>query len=270
MGILVALFTFGLIIIIIILFFKIVFAASEHNYGLIFNKPFYIHFYPKVKALTPNQSYVLHKQFHYFNALDDKKKKYFEHRVASFIERYEFVGKEDFLITDEVKVLIAATSTMLTFGMRKYLYDVIERVIVYPSAYYSTINEAYHKGEFNPRMRAIVFSWEDFIAGYEITNDNLNLGIHEFSHVLHYHGMKSEDASAMIFSRIYNQIQKEVHHPPNREKLINSSYFRIYAYTNQFEFLSVIVEHYFETPLQFKQEFPELYQNVSKMLNHKH
>lgn len=270
MEILVALFTFGLIIVIIILFFKIVFAVSEHNYGLIFNKPFYIHFYPKIKTLTPNQSYVLNQKFQYFNALEDKKKKYFEHRVATFIERYEFVGKEDFLITDEVKVLIAATSTMLTFGMRKYLYDVIDRVIVYPSTYYSTINDAYHKGEFNPRMRAIVFSWEDFIAGYEITNDNLNLGIHEFSHVLHYHGMKSEDASAMIFSRIYNQIQKEVHHPSNREKLINSSYFRIYAYTNQFEFLSVIVEHYFETPLRFKQEFPELYQNVSKMLNHKH
>lgn len=270
MEIIVALFTFGLIIIIIILFFKIVFATSEHNYGLIFNKPFYVHFYPKIKALTANQSYVLHKQFQYFNTLEDKKKKYFEHRVASFIERYEFVGKEDFLVTDEVKVLIAATSTMLTFGMRKYLYDVIDTVIVYPNSYYSTISEAYHKGEFNPRMRAIVFSWEDFIAGYEISNDNLNLGIHEFSHVLHYHGMKSEDASAMIFSRIYKQIQNEVNHPPNRQKLINSSYFRIYAYTNQFEFLSVIVEHYFETPLQFKQEFPELYQNVSKMLNHKH
>lgn len=270
MEVLVALFTLGLIVVIIVLFFKIVFAASEHNYGLIFNKPFYIHFYPKAKTLTPDQSYVLHKQFHYFNTLEDKKKKYFEHRVASFIDRYEFVGKEDFLITDEVKVLIAATSTMLTFGMRKYLYDVIDAVIVYPSSYYSTINEVYHKGEFNPRMRAIVFSWEDFVAGYEISNDNLNLGIHEFCHVLHYHGMKSEDASAMIFSRIYNQIQKEVNHPPNRQKLINSSYFRIYAYTNQFEFLSVIVEHYFETPLLFKQEFPELYESVAKMLNHKH
>lgn len=270
MEILIALIVFILIVIVIILFFKIVLRVSEHNYGLIFNKPLYIHFYPKIKALTANQSYVLHTKFHYFNALEEKKKKYFEHRVATFMERYEFVGKEDFLITDEVKVLIAATSTMLTFGMRKYLYDVIDLVIVYPSSYYSTVNEVYHKGEFNPRMRAIVFSWEDFIAGYEITNDNLNLGIHEFSHVLHYHGMKSEDASAMIFSRIYNKIQKDVNHPPNRQKLISSNYFRIYAYTNQFEFLSVIIEHYFETPLQFKQEFNELYENVSKMLNHKH
>jgi Mlc titration factor MtfA (ptsG expression regulator) len=190
--------------------------------------------------------------------------------VATFINRYEFIGREDFLITDEVKVLISATSIMLTFGMRKYLFNVIDTIVVYPSSYYSTSNEAYHKGEFNPRMKALVFSWEDFLHGYEINNDNLNLGLHEFSHVMHFHGLKSEDASAVIFNRVYNQIQKEINHPPNRERLINSDYFRIYAYTNSFEFLSVIVEHYFETPQQFQKEFPELYLNVSKMLNHQH
>ncbi|MFD0777392.1 hypothetical protein ACFQZF_01445 [Flavobacterium myungsuense] len=31
--------------------------------------------------------------------------------------------------------------------------------------------------------------------------------------------------------------------------------------------MSVIIEHFFETPDQFKIEFPELYINVSKMLN---
>lgn len=259
-----------LIVISVVLFLKIVLTVSEHNYGLIYNRPFYVHFYPRLKELTPDQSYILHKHFDYFVALEDKKKRYFEHRVAAFIQRYPFYGKDDFLITDEVRVLIAATSVMLTFGMRKYLYDVIDKIIVYPKPYYSEINNAYHKGEFNPKMRAVVFSWEDFLAGYRISNDNLNLGIHEFGHVLHYHGIKSEDASARIFHRIYNQIQKEVNLPVNREKLINSNYFRIYAYTNEFEFLSVIVEHYFETPEQFRKEFPELYTNVAKMLNHKH
>ena len=65
-------------------------------------------------------------------------------------------------------------------------------------------------------------------------------------------------------------IQKEINFPANRDKLINSNYFRIYAYTNQFEFLAVILEHYFESPTSFKQEFPQLFNNVSKMLNHKH
>jgi len=259
-----------LLITILILLINFLWAFSEHNYGLIFNKPLFVHFYSKKRKLNANQSYVLHKNVNFYKQLSDKKKQYFEHRVATFIERYTFIGKEDFLITDEVKVLIASTSTMLTFGMRTYLFDVISTIIVYPRSYYSTVNDAYHKGEFNPRMRAIVFSWEDFIHGFQINNDNLNLGIHEFSHVLHYHGMKSEDASAVIFNRVYNQVLKQINHPPNRERLINSSYFRIYAYTNSFEFLAVIVEHYFESPQHFKEEFPELYVNVGKMLNHQH
>ncbi|MES2811919.1 MAG: zinc-dependent peptidase [Bacteroidota bacterium] len=245
-----------------------VYTVAEDNYGLLFNKPFYVHFYPSIKTLSTDQSYVLNKQFHYYKTLPDNKKRYFEHRVATFINKYEFIGQEKFIITDEVKVLIASTSVMLTFGMRNYLYSNIDKIIVYPEEYYSTIGETYHKGEFNPRMRAIVFSWQDFKEGFGITNDNLNLGIHEFAHVLHFHGLKSEDASAIIFSRMYNQIQRDVNDPVNREKLINSEYFRIYAYTNQFEFLAVILEHFFETPQEFKAQFPEIYLKVKEMINY--
>ena len=251
-------------------FLFVIYSIIEEKYGILYHKPFFVHFYPTVKTLDANQSYILNKKFHYYNSLSDKKKKYFEHRVATFIEKYEFIGKEDFIITDEVQVLIASTSVMLSFGLRNYLFTNFDKIVVYPSQYYSNINEAYHKGEFNPRMKAVVFSWEDFIAGYETNSDNLNLGIHEFAHVLHIHGLKSQDTSAIIFSRMYNQIQKEINFPANRDKLINSNYFRIYAYTNQFEFLAVILEHYFESPTSFKQEFPQLFNNVSKMLNHKH
>ena len=137
------------------LFIAFLYTVAEDNYGLLFNKPFYVHFYPKVKSLSVNQSYVLKEQFRYYNTLSDNKKRYFEHRVAVFISKYEFIGKEKFLITDEVKILIASTSVMLTFGMRNYLYSNIDKIIVYPEQYYSTINEVYHKGEFNPRMKTI-------------------------------------------------------------------------------------------------------------------
>lgn len=257
----------SLLLLILVLFFKIIFSLSEYNYGLSSNKPFYVHSYFKIKSLPANQFYVLSSQFEFYNLLSDKEKKYFEHRVANFIEKYEFIGKEGFLITDEVKVLIASTAVMLTFGMRHYLFDVIERIVVYPNEYFSTTTEEYFKGEFNPRMKTVVFSWKDFKNGYELTSDNLNLGIHEFTHVLNFHGLKSEDASALIFTRMFKQINEDVNEPNNRQKLIESNYFRVYAYTNPFEFLAVIIEHFFESPDLFKQEFPELFDKVSKMLN---
>lgn len=198
-----------------------------------------------------------------------KKKKYFKHRVATFIDKYEFIGKENFQITNEVKLLIAATSTMLTFGMRNYLYKIIDKIIVFPTIYYSSNTDQNHKGEFNPMLKAIVFSWEHFLDGFKIPKDNLNLGFHEFTHVLHFECLKFESASGTIFVDMHTKLMHELTLPETKQKLIDSSYFRIYAYTNQFEFLSVLIEHFFETPENFNKEFPELYNYIAKMLNFK-
>lgn len=258
----------------ILLFFGILFflfftynVVIEPIYAFLFRKPIYVHFYPFPKRLTLEQMDVLRNQFDFYKKISSKQKKYFEHRVATFIATYPFYGKEHTAITEQMRVLIASTAIMLTFGMRKYLFTVIDKVIVYPDVYYSRINDDYHKGEFNPRMNAIVFSWKHFLEGYQINNDNLNLGLHEFGHVLHYQGLKSNDTSATIFAVTYEEIMQEVRHPANYTKLLNSNYFRIYAYTNEFEFIAVILEHFFETPKQFKQEFPQLFEKVKVMIN---
>ena len=72
---------------------------------------------------------------------------------------------------------------MLTFGMRHYLINLFKAIIIYPNAYFSNTNQEFHKGEFNPIMKAIAFSWEDFILGHQTANDNINLGLHEFAHI---------------------------------------------------------------------------------------
>ena len=239
----------------------------EPIYAFFFRKPIYVHFYPFPKKLSLHQLQILNKEFEFYNKLSHKHKRYFEHRVASFIENYEFIGKEDLEITDRMKVLISATAIMLTFGMRNYMFTVIEKIIIYPDVYYSSFSDDYHKGEFNPMMQAIVFSWKHFLEGYEISNDNLNLGLHEFGHVLHYQGLKNTDTSATIFAVTYDEIMEQVKHPANLKRLHDSDYFRIYAYTNEFEFIAVLLEHFFETPIQFQSEFPQLFEKVKVMIN---
>ena len=252
------------------LLFLSVFAYNviiEPVYAFVFRKPIYVHFYPFPKKLKLNQLQILHTQFDFYKKLSPKEKAYFEHRVATFIEKYPFYGKEGLVVTDEMRVLIAATATMITFGMRNYLFTVIDKIIIYPDVYYSSMNQNYHKGEFNPMMQAIVFSWKHFQEGYDISNDNLNLGLHEFSHVLHYQGLRNTDTSATIFAATYENIMEQVKHPANYKRLVSSNYFRVYAYTNEFEFIAVILEHFFETPQQFKSEFPELFEQVKVMIN---
>ena len=252
-----------------IYFFRSLYLFLEYVFGSIFHKPFYVHCYPFPKKIEASQIQILSEQFGFYQKLSPKRKRYFEHRVAVFLEKYPFYGKENLIVTEEMKVLVAATSTMLTFGMQKYLYTVFNKIVLYPDVYYSQSNEEYHKGEFNPKMKTLVFSWKHFLEGYESASDNLNLGLHEFSHTLHLQALKNSDISSAIYRTHYKKILTEINHPPNRERLVNSHYFRDYAYSNQFEFIAVILENFFETPKTFQQHFPELYLNVKRMINYR-
>ena len=244
----------------------LIFKVVEPAYVLLYNKPLYIHWYPFYKKLRSSQRQILINDFPFYNRLSPKRKMYFEHRVMEFIANYQFTGKEIF-ITEDMQILIAGTYVMLTFGMRNYLIRLFDRIIIYPSSYFSTVNQAYHKGEFNPKMKAIVFSWEDFLIGHSASNDNINLGLHEFSHVLHFHCLKSNDPSAIIFFDEFKEVIKYYTDPNLNGILIQKGYFRLYAYGNQFEFLSVILEHLFETPHVFKTTHPELYTHTAAMIN---
>jgi Mlc titration factor MtfA (ptsG expression regulator) len=255
---------FGVLSIIVIIC-KII----EPGYMMIFNKPLYLYFYPIPKKLQANQKLILEKEFPFYVKLSNKKKAYFEHRVKSFISYYSFVGKEEMAVTDEMKIMIAGTYVMLTFGMRDYLIDLFKIILIYPSVYFSTSSEQYHKGEFNPRMKTIVFSWEDFVIGHKTTNDNIHLGLHEFSHALHFHCLRNRNPSSIIFFDEFNKIIAYYHDEILNQKIFEKGYFRDYALENQFEFIAVVLEHFFETPEVFKEIHPELYQSVSAMINFK-
>ena len=243
------------------------FLIVEYPYLLIFKKPLFIHFYGKLKKLTMPQLMLLRQNSKYFSRLNPKKQRYFAHRMQCFLEKYSIVSRQDAIVDDEVKMLIASAYVMLTFGMRKYLSNAFSGILVYPDSYLSTQKEQMHNGEYSPKHKAVVFSRKALLAGFANESDNLNLAIHEFAHVLTYNSIKQRDASATIFRDQYQLIIKNIKKSENAEKLKNSNYFRTYALTNEFEFVAVILEHFFESPQQFEIEFPELYQDVRLMIN---
>jgi len=232
-------------------------------------KLFFNHIYINSKTLQSHQKQILKQNFEFYARLTGKQQKHFEHRVSRLIKDKEFIGK-DIEVTDEMKVLIAATQTKLTFGLRDYRINSVERIIFYPTEFYSQTNKTYHKGEFNLGYKALVLSWKDVLHGYQIHNDNINLAVHEFIHAIHFYYMsvRRSSTSAAIFLDSYYELTETL--DKNRalkEKLIASKYLRAYAYTNQFEFLAVIIETFIETPKEFKSQFPSLYDKVKTMLN---
>lgn len=240
----------------------------EMLYVMKCKKPLYFHFHPFAKKLNKEQQSILRKDFPFYNKLNQKEKKYFQHRVKSFIIDKHFIGRNNLIINDEIRVLISATAVMLTFGFRDFYIGLISKIVVYPGEFYSTLNRKSHKGEFNPKLKTLALSWEDFKKGFDDYEDKINLGIHEFAHAIHLNSLKERDVSSTIFSDSFNELVTLLSTDENlKNNLVTSNYFRNYGYTNQYEFIAVIIEAFIESPSEFRNQFPQVYNKTKQMLN---
>jgi Mlc titration factor MtfA (ptsG expression regulator) len=253
----------------VIVFSNYGFRMVEMIYVMRKKKPLYVHRYWRLKKLNEEQRAILQERFAFYKKLTAREKVFFEHRLVLFIKDKDFIGRRGLSITNEVKILTSATAIMLTFGFRDFYIGIVEKIIMYPEAFFSKMNNEYHKGEFNPKLKAIVLSWQDLKEGYKDPHDNVNLGIHEFTHAIHINGIKARDVSSNIFQDGFKELTAIL--AANRDikqKLVDSEYFRSYAFTNQFEFLAVIIETFIESPDEFRNQFPLVYGKVRQMLNY--
>ena len=249
-----------------VIFFTFAFYVAEIVYLRYFKKPLIVFANISFCELDKSQIQLLKDNFQFYNHLKPRYKRYFEHRVSKFISNYEFIGR-DIDVTDEMRVTISATYVMLTFGMREYLNPLFKTILIFPDIYYSSQTDNYHKGEFNPRMKSIVFSWKHFKEGIDIDNDNLNLGLHEFTHAFHIQSLKSDKITFVLFNESLQNLFRIISNPQMKQKLIESGFLRDYAYENQFEFVAVLLEYFFESPQEFKTKFPSIFLKVKHMIN---
>lgn len=253
-------------VVVLIIIAIAIFRAFENWYAGRYNKPLFRH-YLVYKNLKPEQVKILEEEFLFYQKLSEKYKRQFRHRVATFISDKKYVGREGLEITDRIKILIASVGCMLSFGRKNYEYGLIEYILVYPGEFYSTVNDEHHKGEFNPREKALVLSWKHFEDGCKNTTDNFNLGIHEFMHAMQLEAKQRSDIDSSRFAKQFQNILRRLTNEDVKHKLDESRYFREYAFTNQYEFMAILAEYFIESPEEFKTQFPTLYKYTQKLLN---
>ena len=217
--------------------------------------------------IKPSHKKIIEDNFKFYRRLSTYEKRKFDYRVREFIKEHNFVGREDIVITPVKKTVIASIAVMLTFRMSKYLYQQFENIIVYPKNYLSQITNQKHRGETNPRAKTIVFSWEGIVEGIKVEDDNLNLGIHEFTHALYFSFLKDNSFEASQFIDNFDKVTSFLENKSMLQQLKNANYFRDYAYENKYEFLAVITENYFETPGEFHTKLPKLFLLVNQLYN---
>ncbi|MEO9892212.1 zinc-dependent peptidase [Aurantibacter sp.] len=222
----------------------------------------------RITPLSSTDKTYLSNTFPIYSKLPQGIKEKCEKRISWFRSRKKMVFYGDVENKKELRLLLSASAVFMTLGLKQYkMRRSVLRIIIYPSKYYSRINKRHHLGEYNPRLKAVIFSADTIIQGFKIPDDNINLAMHEFGHALSFEMVKKSTWEARKFRVGLRKIKELFGHEDFREKIAASNYFRAYGLTNLQEFFAVAVENYMETPSIFLKDFPELYAIIQRMLN---
>ena len=229
-----------------------------------------IHFNPHTRLfrnrLALDQINIISRHSRYYRNLPERLKVYYEDRIIRFIDNKDFISKGDITITEEKKLLIADSAVKLTFGLRKFMFEQFEKIIIFKGEFYSDFSHSRNKGETNP-AGAIVFSWKDIVEGDLKEDDGINLGIHEFAHALMVENLGPQGYDDEYF---LDKIPSFEDFYEDTEMLANvrdHHLFREYAFRNKMEFFAISCEQFFEVPEKMKDGIPKLYELICTMLN---
>jgi Mlc titration factor MtfA (ptsG expression regulator) len=215
---------------------------------------------------VPNLRKVLRDNFIVYKLLGEKERQFFEKRVWKFIKMKDFrSGSNIREITDEMRVMVAASAIQITYGYPEVYFSHFQTIILFAEEYYSAISREYHEGEVNAGG-AIVLSWKNFMSGFSNPTDGRNLALHEMAHALRLENIVDNDEYDFIDRDMMQSFESLARIEMQKIEDGENNFFRSYGSVNLQEFFSVAVECFFEIPKEFKTYNPELYILLSRIL----
>jgi len=211
-----------------------------------------------------NYSFVIGSVFTYFNELTPELKRRFVRRVHNFRtqKKFHFIGIEN---NEDTAILVSSSAIQVTFGLKNYELSYFKDIYILADAYHMDNDDELYIGHVAPD--GIYLSWKHFLYGYSNKLDNVNVAVHEMAH-------------ALLHNNFFAQYGIDSHFRLNYEKFSTStgpiladaitkrkSYLRGYAFSNLHEFWAVSAEAFFCNPKGLKENMPDLYEAITRVLN---
>lgn len=207
--------------------------------------------------------------------LDASERLELEKTMLVFLDRISFEGAGGLVLTDAMRVVIAAQACLLLIGQGdQQVYPRLQSVVVYPASWVSEHEERQPDGTVLVSQQrrvgeswgagTLVLSWDHVEKGARDVNDGQNVVFHEFAHqldseepgsagapVLPRRGMYGPWAS--VLGAEYRELVDDLEN--NRKTLLDA-----YGATNAAEFFAVTTEFFFERPRALRDRHPALYE----------
>ncbi len=196
--------------------------------------------------------------------------------IQVFLHEKKFEGCGGLVITDEIRVTIAAQACILLLHRDTDYFPHTTSILVYPYHYFASTARRLPGGIVEERVQGrlgeswkrgpIVLSWDDVVNGAADPNDGHNVVFHEFAHALDSESGAMNGAPDLAHSNMYTAWARIMSNEYN--KLImalatnHGHLIDAYGASSPAEFFAVVTEIFFEKPQQLKKLHPELYDQL--------
>jgi MtfA peptidase len=219
---------------------------------------------PIVRRLVPMASVLAPPDFERLLSLTEE-----------FLATAPLEGCAGFVITDEVRVTVAATASLLLLKLRYPRFSVLERILIYPETFVPRRARGRNDDDPDAPERAlsgeawrdgmVVLAWSDVLANIANRRSG-SVILHEFAHLL--------DAEDAVFNGV------PLLEPPQSEKVFDEvsarEFERLrgalsrseptaidpYGATNRGEFFAVVTEMFFTDAERLRQTSADLYDQL--------
>jgi Mlc titration factor MtfA (ptsG expression regulator) len=161
-------------------------------------------------------------------------------------------------VTDELRVLVAASAVTLSVGWESYEWPQLTEVLLYPQDF--DRDYSFEEKELSGQTHAwgtLILSVPTLQESFSHPEDAFHVGFHEFAHLLdvdqaHFSGVPPglSDAQTREWTAVLERERKHL----RRGRIIDP-----YGEDDPVEFFAVAVEAFFECPLDLEERHPRLY-----------
>lgn len=196
-----------------------------------------------------------------------------QRNIKRFLHEKHFAGCGGQVITDEVRVTIAASACLLLLNRKTDVYGGLRYILVYPDAF--LVNQEKTDDVGLPVIRPtgmlgqswsngkVILSWADVLRGNRIFDDGNNVTLHEFAHQLDHESGVTNGAPLLNSAGRYNRwarvLTSEFESLQRAAFQGDATLLNHYGATEPAEFFAVVTEVFFEKPRELALEHPALF-----------
>ena len=197
--------------------------------------------------------------------------------VRGFVRDKNFEGIKGLVITEEMKVIVAAQACLLLLALDVGPFPDVRSIILYPGTFVPRVPGQNGHVRLEPESEpvpllgeslrgVIVLSWENVQQGLGQPGDGHNVVLHEFAHQLdqedgYVDGIPLLEApsSTRVWARVLRDRFEEL-----RRKTLEGEDDLLSGYgaTSRAEFFAVATEAFFEQPVEMRDRYPDLYREL--------